>query len=413
MLYYKSRGKVKDLKGQKIRWFILIGAFLIASSPLFVSAASLNELYQKREALSREIQRNKELANQKKKEAEELKKIISQLDRDIANTQAKINNTQSQINQTTSEINSIIAQIVQKEKELKEEQENQDEAIRVMYESANKNIFEVLIGSESISEVVTYTEYLEALEIRIENTIKEIERLKNELEKKRVELENKKRELERLKNQLQEQSRALEQQRQAKNEVLNQTHQAINQYLAAAKSAESEMANIDALIRQSLSASVPMGYLYGKYVEAGTVIGYEGSTGFSTGTHLHLEVRISPNYTGSGSIEDFLNIGYANTSNPSSNCRIGMPIEELRLNYGLLKPILPPAVVTACWGVGGYGSGWGSKFHGGVDMASYKGAPIYASAGGRVVFHGDLGAWGNAVVIYHGNGMWTLYGHML
>jgi murein DD-endopeptidase MepM/ murein hydrolase activator NlpD len=33
------------------------------------------------------------------------------------------------------------------------------------------------------------------------------------------------------------------------------------------------------------------GYRNGSYIERGTVIGYEGSTGFSTGPHLHFEVR--------------------------------------------------------------------------------------------------------------------------
>ena len=69
-----------------------------------------------------------------------------------------------------------------------------------------------------------------------------------------------------------------------------------------------------------------------------------------------------------------------------------------------------PRYVTACWGYGGYGD---SGYHGGVDMVEYNGAPILAAKGGTVVFHGNLGGWGNAVVIYHGGGFWTLYGHML
>jgi murein DD-endopeptidase MepM/ murein hydrolase activator NlpD len=39
------------------------------------------------------------------------------------------------------------------------------------------------------------------------------------------------------------------------------------------------------------------------------------------------------------------------------------------------------------------------------------GTPILASAGGWVVTAGASGAYGNAVVIDHGNGLATLYGH--
>ena len=49
--------------------------------------------------------------------------------------------------------------------------------------------------------------------------------------------------------------------------------------------------------------------------------------------------------------------------------------------------------------------------HEGLDFPAPAGTPILASAGGRVVSAGSAGAYGNAVVIDHGNGLATLYGH--
>ena len=49
--------------------------------------------------------------------------------------------------------------------------------------------------------------------------------------------------------------------------------------------------------------------------------------------------------------------------------------------------------------------------HEGLDFPAPAGTPILASAGGRVVTAGASGAYGNAVVIDHGNGLATLYGH--
>lgn len=49
--------------------------------------------------------------------------------------------------------------------------------------------------------------------------------------------------------------------------------------------------------------------------------------------------------------------------------------------------------------------------HEGLDFPAPVGTPILASAGGRVVVAGASGAYGNAVVIDHGNGLATLYGH--
>ena len=49
--------------------------------------------------------------------------------------------------------------------------------------------------------------------------------------------------------------------------------------------------------------------------------------------------------------------------------------------------------------------------HAGLDIPARHGTPILASGGGRVVFAGRKGAYGQAVVIDHGDGLATLYGH--
>lgn len=49
--------------------------------------------------------------------------------------------------------------------------------------------------------------------------------------------------------------------------------------------------------------------------------------------------------------------------------------------------------------------------HAGLDIPAPHGTPILASGGGRVVAAGYRGAYGNTVVIDHGDGLSTLYGH--
>jgi murein DD-endopeptidase MepM/ murein hydrolase activator NlpD len=55
--------------------------------------------------------------------------------------------------------------------------------------------------------------------------------------------------------------------------------------------------------------------------------------------------------------------------------------------------------------------GGGTGFHSGVDMAASFGTPIRACRAGKVVIASVQGGYGNAVVIDHGGGMGTLYGH--
>ena len=50
--------------------------------------------------------------------------------------------------------------------------------------------------------------------------------------------------------------------------------------------------------------------------------------------------------------------------------------------------------------------------HLGFDLASLRGSPVPAANAGRVVFGGPLGIYGNAVILDHGLGVFTLYGHL-
>ena len=52
------------------------------------------------------------------------------------------------------------------------------------------------------------------------------------------------------------------------------------------------------------------------------------------------------------------------------------------------------------------------RAHRGIDFAAPTGTPIYAAGDGRIEFAGRKGGYGNAVVINHGRGITTLYGHM-
>ena len=92
-------------------------------------------------------------------------------------------------------------------------------------------------------------------------------------------------------------------------------------------------------------------------------------------------------------------VGKVNTSTNISN-------QKVALNLNLIKPV--SGIITSRFGA--VSSRRVSK-HTGLDIAASTGTPIKAAASGTVTFSGYKGSYGYMVVISHGNGVETYYGH--
>jgi murein DD-endopeptidase MepM/ murein hydrolase activator NlpD len=93
---------------------------------------------------------------------------------------------------------------------------------------------------------------------------------------------------------------------------------------------------------------------------------------------------------------------------------------KLRAHEALLRergytPAIWPVVGKLESGFGGrrnpFGGG-GYEFHSGQDIEAEPGAPVVAGARGKVIFVGWQNGYGQLVVIDHGDGLTTRYGHL-
>jgi murein DD-endopeptidase MepM/ murein hydrolase activator NlpD len=90
--------------------------------------------------------------------------------------------------------------------------------------------------------------------------------------------------------------------------------------------------------------------------------------------------------------------------------RTGTPGYQRVLGTGqMLNPVSGP--ITSNFGYRQHPILGSSRFHAGTDFGVPQGTPILAADSGTVIVAEWYGGYGNAVIIDHGNGLTTLYGH--
>ena len=103
-----------------------------------------------------------------------------------------------------------------------------------------------------------------------------------------------------------------------------------------------------------------------------------------------------------------------------ANAEYRRVIHPLRLVYGdsrhwegrFTRPV-EGGRITSSFAVIRFVNGAGPSRHAAIDIALPEGTPVYAPAGGRVLFAGYLQLTGNTIAIEHGLGLRTWYYHMV
>jgi len=370
---------------------VLVGVLGALIVTLPTAAADLNSLQQQQTQKQQELDAASRAADQKMKEAQNLKSEIAVLDAGIAQIQAAIDQTNFKIDQTQKQINDTQAQIDQKTAELEVQKGNLAEALKVMYESPDQSTIEIIVGANSLSDIINQSQYMDSLEYKVENTINVINQLKADLENKRNELERAKNDLTDLKTQQQAQKKGLDDQKAQKDAMLKSAVSAQKSYQQIIEDSQKALDELDAQISAITGGGRRVSY---GHVNQGDIIGHQGGvpgtcgSGYSTGSHLHFGVKLNGSWV-----------------NPRSY--IGSKLQWPESSFRVTQEFGPAD--WTWWYV--------NNFHSGIDMASNSGygAPVKAAASGDIIINQNDGSfgYGHHIVIDHGGGLLTLYGHLI
>lgn len=293
---------------------------------------------------------------------EDVSAKLKQIQADLDAANARLQSIQTK----QAEINAQIAQtqneIVKMEAYLKTRQDVLNRRVRAIYMHGQLNYLEVILGANSFSDFANRVELLKRVIRSDYNLILEIQKQKAAIEAKKAQLEEDKRQLDALAAEAEKTRQEIAKKKAEQQKVLD----AAKSNKAAAAQMEqdlnAQLASVRNLIQQRLAAA-----------EAARQAAQQQAASDDEG--------------GSGGSDDNYVQGTGAMGWPCSG-----PITS---PFGYrTHPIFGTTI-----------------FHAGIDIGVDYGTPIHAADSGVVVYSGWISGYGNAVIIDHGGGISTLYGH--
>ncbi|KKQ75106.1 MAG: peptidase M23 [Candidatus Woesebacteria bacterium GW2011_GWB1_38_5b] len=386
-----------SLRKNKIKIFVLLFILLFAvttnigliqaqtqtPTPTPTSSKNYEEILKKIEDTEKKIE---ELESEKKT----LSSQIAVIDNQIQLTELKIDSTEVQISDLTLDIDTADKKIDEIEASLDKLTQVLVNRIKATYMIGSASPFHLLLSSSDVSDFITRANYLRIAQAHDKRLIFDTTQAKNDYENQREIFEDKKLQIEKLKRELVTYTSQLDQDKGGKEQLLAVTENDEKKYQEELARFRADAASINAAIGN-------VGDFLGT-VNKGDVIASVGSSGCSTGPHLHFEV-----YT-DAKVESGRVIG--NRVDPK-------PYLE---NSSYQQPVPGYSGSVTTW----YGEVYFLGTHTGIDIANPYGTPIRAMDGGDVYFTSAPCSYnisggsslGKGVIVDHKNGLVTLYWHI-
>lgn len=160
---------------KRITAFITALVMLFSMSSVFAYAdnesdaqAALDEIRGEQSALNSELQKGKAVENDLNKEIKALEANIATLNLEISELGASINLTQEKINNAELQLNQVEADIAEQQKAL-------GDRLAAMYMNGNVGFVEVVLGSSSISDLMTNLDRVQMVYEQDKEMLEELE----------------------------------------------------------------------------------------------------------------------------------------------------------------------------------------------------------------------------------------------
>ena len=274
---------------------------------------------------------------------------LSILENRLAQAALDIERTRTEIDRTNLEIKKVNLEIEQKDEEITRQKDHLGSVIRLMQRQDDKSTLEIFLLNGTLNEFLNQIKYLEDINKEISRSLDELKKFKAELEARQKELKGKNQELTSLKNELENKKFVLATDQQNKTYILDQTRSSEKEYQRLLNLARAE--------QQQAQADI---------------------------VNLEKAVRAKIQKI-SGQELQFNDAGFI------------WPVTRNMIMATFHDPEYPFRYIFE---------------HPAVDIRAAQGSSVRAAASGYVAIAKDAGKGYSYIMIVHGDGLATVYGHV-
>lgn len=317
--------------------------------PYHANAAtkSLTELKKEREALKAKTDAAKKALQEAQSKKQTVVAEIDSLDQTILAAQAELDQVNKDFENVSARLSNSEIELANATVAREKQFDTFGKRIKYIYENGSVGYLDTLLASESFDDLLLRMQYVQDIMDYDNNILADLKEKEEIIHQKTEDIKEEKAEVETLKTAQQEKMSSLEELMSQKKAAMEEIEKDAAKYAQLIESNEKASNEVERLIQQASSSGDNSAFVY-------------------TGGKLNWPVP-------------------SRAPSPSS----------LSSGYvGRKRPI---------------GSGY--EFHTGYDIPAAYGSNIVAAEAGTVITAGWVNGYGNTVIINHGGGLSTLYGH--
>lgn len=358
------------MKGRKKFLTAILAVSMVLIPAASYPASSLSEAQREKAALEKELADAQKLINGLKDSKDDIKEKVRQLDGQLTTISERIIGLEQELSQMGEQIEDTKQELADVQADADRQYERMKQRIKYMYENGSSmTMFEALLTSGSIADFINQAEYINQITQYDRAMLTKYQETKQQVEDSRQLLESGYDQLADLKAQVQAEQDAVQKLLAAKESELSDVEGDLSSAQADADAVAAEIQAQKDIIAQIQAQEAKR--------EAARKAAEEAAKNQTSAGEVTPPVPEEPSYNGGA----------------------------------FMWPCPSSTRVTSDYGTRLSPTAGASSNHKGLDIGAAFGSAIVAAADGTVAYAGYNSGMGNYVMLSHGDGLYTVYGH--